>query len=119
MGTDIRQGGTVILHAQQDNLIAVGLHDRLGRVDNEGIGGELEPGLEQEWLLTNGTGSFACGTVVGCNTRRYHGLLCAATQPPVGRAMMDGKTGGFKPQAVIKGNIHADKVAVQTLKLTK
>jgi hypothetical protein len=37
----------------------------------------------------------------------------------VGRTMMDGKSGGFKPQAVVKGNIHADKVLVQTLKLTK
>jgi predicted glycogen debranching enzyme len=50
--------------------------------------GELEPHLAQEWLLTNGMGSFASGTVVGCNTRRYHGLLCAATVPPVGRMMM-------------------------------
>jgi len=50
--------------------------------------GELEPHLTQEWLLTNGMGSFASGTVVGCNTRRYHGLLCAATVPPVGRMMM-------------------------------
>src|SRR5437868_5582185 len=47
--------------------------------------GELEPFLDNEWLLTNGLGGFAMGTVVGCNTRRYHGLLVAATQPPVGR----------------------------------
>ncbi len=38
---------------------------------------------------------------------------------PDGRTMMDGKSGGFKPQAVVKGNIHADKVVVQSLKLTK
>jgi len=43
------------------------------------------PPLTSEWLLTNGTGAFAMGTVVGCNTRRYHGLLVAATDPPVGR----------------------------------
>src|SRR5947207_15201092 len=55
--------------------------------------GELQPGVQQEWLLTNGTGSFASGTVVGCNTRRYHGLLCAATQPPVGRVMMLSRIG--------------------------
>ena len=41
--------------------------------------------LHTEWLLTNGTGAFAMGTVLGCNTRRYHGLLVAATEPPVGR----------------------------------
>ena len=35
--------------------------------------GQLEPHLRQEWLLTNGMGGFAASTVVGCNTRRYHG----------------------------------------------
>src|SRR4051812_40493059 len=49
--------------------------------------GWLDPHLSQEWLLTNGIGSFASSTVLGCNTRRYHGLLCAATTPPVGRVM--------------------------------
>jgi predicted glycogen debranching enzyme len=55
--------------------------------------GELHPHLEQEWLITNGLGGFACGTVVGCNTRRYHGLLCAALLPPVGRFMMLNRIG--------------------------
>src|ERR1700679_472441 len=55
--------------------------------------GELEPGLSQEWLLTNGLGGFAASTVVGCNTRRYHGLLCAATLPPVGRVMLLSRLG--------------------------
>jgi predicted glycogen debranching enzyme len=50
--------------------------------------GELHPHLEEEWLITNGIGGFASGTLVGCNTRRYHGLLCAAMVPPVGRIMM-------------------------------
>ncbi|MGA2443264.1 MAG: amylo-alpha-1,6-glucosidase, partial [Tepidisphaeraceae bacterium] len=56
-------------------------------------GGELEPHLHEEWLLTNGIGGFASGTVVGCNTRRYHGLLCAALTPPVGRMMMLNRLG--------------------------
>ncbi|MEE9405084.1 MAG: amylo-alpha-1,6-glucosidase [Algisphaera sp.] len=43
---------------------------------------------EAEWLLTNGTGSFAMGTALGCNTRRYHGLLVAAATPPVGRVVV-------------------------------
>jgi predicted glycogen debranching enzyme len=49
--------------------------------------GELNPWIGKEWLLTNGTGGFASGTIVNCNTRRYHGLLVAATLPPVGRVM--------------------------------
>jgi predicted glycogen debranching enzyme len=55
--------------------------------------GQLHPHLEQEWLLTNGLGGFAASTVVGCNTRRYHGLLCAATLPPVGRVMALSRIG--------------------------
>jgi predicted glycogen debranching enzyme len=47
--------------------------------------GRFQPHVEQEWLLTNGTGAFAGSTVVGCNTRCYHALLIAATKPPLGR----------------------------------
>lgn len=42
---------------------------------------------ELEWLEANGLGSFASGTVSGAHTRRYHGLLCAALQPPVARVL--------------------------------
>ncbi|MGF1635206.1 MAG: amylo-alpha-1,6-glucosidase [Phycisphaerae bacterium] len=49
--------------------------------------GEMHPHLSREWLLTNGRGAFASSSVIGCNTRRYHGLLVAATLPPVGRIM--------------------------------
>jgi predicted glycogen debranching enzyme len=55
--------------------------------------GELEPHIRQEWLLTNGLGGFASSTVVGCNARRYHGILCAATLPPVGRVMALNRVG--------------------------
>src|SRR5687767_4237150 len=55
--------------------------------------GALRPALEQEWLLTNGLGGFSSGTVVGCNTRRYHALLCAATVPPVGRVVALNRIG--------------------------
>src|SRR5690348_13291943 len=55
--------------------------------------GELEPHFHQEWLLANGLAGFCSSTVVGCNTRRYHGLLCAATTPPVGRVMALNRIG--------------------------
>jgi predicted glycogen debranching enzyme len=55
--------------------------------------GNLEPHLHQEWLLTNSLGGFASSTVVGCNERRYHGLLCAAMNPPVGRVMALSRIG--------------------------
>ncbi|MGA7993257.1 MAG: amylo-alpha-1,6-glucosidase [Thermoanaerobaculia bacterium] len=45
----------------------------------------------REWLETNGLGGYAMSTATGENTRRYHGLLVAATQPPVGRAVLLSK----------------------------
>ena len=51
----------------------------------------LNVSLGREWLETNGLGGFASSTIVGLNTRRYHGLLTAATKPPVGRIVMLSK----------------------------
>jgi predicted glycogen debranching enzyme len=47
--------------------------------------------LEREWLVTNGLGGFACGTVSQANTRRYHGLLIASLRPPIDRVLMVSK----------------------------
>ncbi len=44
-----------------------------------------------EWLETNGLGGFSTSTITGMNTRRYHGLLTAATKPPVGRFLLLSK----------------------------
>src|SRR5215467_7164725 len=44
--------------------------------------------LGREWLVTNGLGGFASGTIAGVPTRRYHGLLIAALQTPLGRTVM-------------------------------
>jgi predicted glycogen debranching enzyme len=49
---------------------------------------EPDPQLQQEWLVTNGLGGYASGTVTGAITRRYHGLLIAALPNPLGRIMM-------------------------------
>jgi predicted glycogen debranching enzyme len=51
----------------------------------------LEAALRREWLETNGLGGFASSTINGINTRRYHGLLVAATKPPVGRFVLLSK----------------------------
>src|SRR5713101_780608 len=53
--------------------------------------GSLEATLRREWLETNGLGGFASSTINGINTRRYHGLLVAATKPPVGRFVLLSK----------------------------
>jgi predicted glycogen debranching enzyme len=52
---------------------------------------DLDSALSREWLETNGIGGFSSSTVVGLNTRRYHGLLTAATKPPVGRLVLLSK----------------------------
>src|SRR6187200_3299184 len=44
--------------------------------------------VSREWLVTNGLGGYASGTVVGVITRRYHGLLIAALPAPFGRTVM-------------------------------
>lgn len=49
------------------------------------ICGDLSEAEAREWLVTNGIGGFASGTVSGGMTRRYHGLLIAALHPPLGR----------------------------------
>lgn len=50
-----------------------------------------EAALQREWLETNGLGGFASSTIIGLNTRRYHGLLIAAITPPVGRLLLLSK----------------------------
>jgi predicted glycogen debranching enzyme len=54
------------------------------------ICGDLEAAEHREWLVTNGIGGFASGTVAGSATRRYHGLLLAALTPPAGRTHLIG-----------------------------
>jgi glycogen debranching enzyme len=51
---------------------------------DETICRDLDLSAKREWLETNGLGGYASSTVAGLNTRRYHGLLVAATKPPVG-----------------------------------
>jgi len=52
------------------------------------ISGDLAAAESREWLVTNGIGGYASGTIAGSQTRRYHGLLVAALQPPVGRTQL-------------------------------
>jgi len=52
---------------------------------------DLDRAQHLEWLETNGLGGFSSSTIVGLNTRRYHGLLVAATKPPIGRMVLLSK----------------------------
>ncbi len=55
------------------------------------ICGELRSAETREWLVTNGLGGYASGTVAGVLTRRYHGMLVAALKPPLGRTLLVAK----------------------------
>jgi predicted glycogen debranching enzyme len=62
---------------------------------------DLAAAERREWLVTNGLGGFASGTVAGMQTRRYHGLLIAALKPPVGRTFL---VAGTDETVVYDGN---------------
>ena len=51
----------------------------------------LENGLQKEWIITNGIGGYASSTIIGANTRRYHGLLVAPLNPPARRTLILSK----------------------------
>ena len=55
-------------------------------ITKEGI--NLESGLTREWLVTNGIGGFASSTIIGANTRKYHGLFIAPLTPPARRYLI-------------------------------
>src|SRR5881296_1929385 len=52
------------------------------------VAGDLAAAERREWLCVNGSGGFASGTIAGTQTRRYHGLLVAALDPPLGRTLL-------------------------------
>ena len=60
---------------------------RFGRA----ICGDLAQAERREWWLSNGLGAYASGTVAGTLTRRYHGLLIAPIEPPLGRRLLLAK----------------------------
>ena len=58
---------------------------------DQSITQNINEAIRREWLETNGLGGWASSTISGAHTRRYHGLLVAATRPPVGRMVMLSK----------------------------
>lgn len=59
--------------------------------------------VKQEWFVTNGMGGYAAGTLAGVLTRRYHGLLIAALNPPLGRTLLVTK---FDDEAAYAGECY-------------
>lgn len=61
----------------------------------------LEEGLKREWLITNGLGGYCSSTIIGCNTRKYHGLLVAPLTPPARRFLILSK---LDEAVIVNGN---------------
>lgn len=51
----------------------------------------LEEGIKREWIITNGLGGYCSSTIIGVNTRKYHGLLVAPLTPPARRHLILSK----------------------------
>ena len=75
----------------------------------------------REWLVTNGIGGYASGTISGILNRRYHGLLMAALQPPLGRTLLLAKIDesaeydGIYPQSGHFYPLHSNRWADGTI----
>lgn len=63
-----------------------------------------EEGTGREWLVTNGLGGYASSTIIGANTRSYHGLLVAATDPPAERTLLLSSL----DEELTTGSVHYD-----------
>src|SRR3990170_2034159 len=59
--------------------------------------------IGKEWLITNGLGGYASSTVLGVNTRKYHGLLVAALHPPGDRTVCLAK---LDEEAIVGGKVY-------------
>jgi predicted glycogen debranching enzyme len=65
------------------------MEKRIRRIELRGAeGDQARQLLRREWLVTNGLGGYASGTISGTVTWRYHGLLIAALPAPFGRTVM-------------------------------
>jgi len=62
---------------------------------------DFEKACGREWLVTNGLGGYASGTLSGANTRRYHGLLVASLEPPAQRMVL---MAGLEEWLVVAGS---------------
>jgi predicted glycogen debranching enzyme len=60
-------------------------------IPSEDLIADPSPVIDREWIGTNGIGGYFSGTVAGVVTRRYHGLLVAALDPPLGRTVLVAK----------------------------
>ena len=61
--------------------------------------------IQKEWIISNGIGGYASSTIIGTNTRRYHGLLVASLNPPTQRQVMVSK---IEESIILQGDHRID-----------
>jgi hypothetical protein len=84
-----RAAHLIISRESQRIMDAINTSELIRRMPwSEAHAAELEMLLARAWLVTNGLGGYAAGTVSGILTRRYHGLLVVALPGPFGRMML-------------------------------
>lgn len=71
--------------------------------------------MSREWLVTNGLGGWASGTLANANTRRYHGALVAALKPPVARTVLVSKLDDWATYAGAQVGLTTNEFADGTL----
>jgi predicted glycogen debranching enzyme len=79
------------------------------------VTGRLAAAEAREWLCVNGIGGFAAGTVAGLLTRRYHGLLVAALQPPLARTVLVSRTEETTEYRGVRRHLHVNRWADGTV----
>jgi len=79
------------------------------------ICGHWDGAADYEWLVTNGLGGYACGTVALANTRRYHGFLMASLKPPVQRTLLVAKIDVSVEYLGKKTDLSANEFADRTI----
>ena len=68
----------------------------------------FEDGIKKEWIITNGIGGYASTTMLGINTRKYHGLLIAPLNPPAQRNLILSKIDESVEIEGIKYNLYSN-----------
>ena len=71
---------------------------------------DLKDGITKEWLITNGIGGYGSSTVLGINTRKYHGLLVAPLTPPARRHVILSKVDESIEIEGTKYNLYSNKI---------
>src|SRR5579864_7741656 len=73
---------------------------------------DAQASLDHEWLVTNGLGGYAAGSLAGATTRSYHGLLVAALRPPVERSVLVTKVDEEVEQTNERGAVTTYRLGV-------